>query len=377
MPSVEIVPVENRRQRHDFLNLPWQLYSNDAYWIPPLRGNQKELVGYARHPFYLQADVQTFVAYRQRRPCGRIAAIVNRAHNTQHNDRVGFFGFFEAMDDPAIANGLLDSAAAWLREREMTSIRGPCNPSLNYECGLLIDGFDSSPCFMMTYNPPYYAHLMEGWGLQKCQDMYAFWGHVDMLEKLDEKLGFIVTEASRRFKISTRRLDPSRLSDEIFLILEVYNRALINTWGFVPLSDAELKHLASSLKYLIVPEMTSIAEIDGRAVGAMFGLLDYNPRIREANGRLFPFGFLRLLWNRRAIRQVRLVSTNVVPEYQRWGVGLVLVARILPDVLAWGVQEAEFSWVLESNELSRSTLQRGGAKLTKTYRLYERPIGSA
>jgi GNAT superfamily N-acetyltransferase len=192
-----------------------------------------------------------------------------------------------------------------------------------------------------------------------------------MLEQLDKKLSFVAAESSRRFNITTRRLDASRFHQEVRMFLDIYNKSLVNTWGFVPLSDAEVDHMAKSMKHLIVPEMTSIAEIDGKPIGAMFGLLDYNPRIRDIDGRLFPFGFLRLLWNRRGIKQIRLISTNVLPEYQRWGVGLVLVARLVPDVLAWGIQEAEFSWVLESNHLSSSTLQRGGAKLYKTYRVYD------
>lgn len=376
MANLQIVPVQSRKQQKDFLNLPWTLHSKDPQWVPPLRLNQAELAGFKRHPFYLTAKSQTFVAYRDGTPCGRIAAIENEAHNRQYQDRVGFFGFFESIDDVDVARGLFQAAEQWLAGRQLTSVRGPCNPSLNYECGLLVDGFDSPPFFMMTYNPAYYGSLIEQAGYGKCQDLFAFWGHVDMLEQLDKKLDFVVSESTRRFRIETRRLDRKHFQRDVRLFLDIYNRSLVNTWGFVPMSDAEVDHMAASLKFLIVPEMTSIAEIDGKAVGAMFGLLDYNPRIRAIDGRLFPFGFLRLLWNRRKIKSVRLISTNVIPEYQKWGVGLVLVARILPDVLAWGIQEAEFSWVLESNHLSRSTLQRGGAKLSKIYRIYERAIGS-
>lgn len=376
MATLQIVPVQSRKHQKEFLNLPWTLYAKDPNWIPPLRLNQAELVNYKRHPFYLTAKIQTFLAYRDGVVCGRIAAIENEAHNRQYHDRVGFFGFFESINDVEVARGLFQAAEQWLAERQLTSVRGPCNPSLNYECGLLVDGFDSSPFFMMTYNPDYYGKLIEQAGYGKCQDMFAFWGHVDMLEQLDKKLDFVVSESTRRFRIETRRLDRKHFQRDVRLFLDIYNKSLVNTWGFVPMSDAEVDHMAASLKYLIVPEMTSIAEIDGKPVGAMFGLLDYNPRIRAIDGRLFPTGFLRLLWNRRAIKSVRLISTNVIPEYQKWGVGLVLVARILPDVLAWGIQEAEFSWVLESNHLSRSTLQRGGAKLSKIYRIYERAIGS-
>jgi GNAT superfamily N-acetyltransferase len=155
------------------------------------------------------------------------------------------------------------------------------------------------------------------------------------------------------------------------MFLDIYNQSLVGTWGYVPLSRGEVDHIGASLKHLIVPEMTSFAEVDGRPVGAVFGLLDYNPRIKQIDGRLYPFGFVRLLANRRRIKRVRLISTNVLPEYQRWGLGLVLVARLVPEALAWGIREAEFSWVLESNHLSYATLQRGGAVLAKTYRLYD------
>jgi len=253
----------------------------------------------------------------------------------------------------------------------MTSLRGPTNPSMNYECGLLIEGFDSPPTFMMTYNPPYYLKLIESCGLSKSQDMAAFWGHVDMLEGLDKKLEFIVVECKRRFNVHLRRLDRSRFDQEVRMFLDIYNQSLVGTWGFVPISEAETAHMAGALRHLIVPEMTSAAEIDGRPVGAVFGLLDYNPRIKQIGGRLFPFGFIRLLWNRKGIKRVRLISTNVIPEYQKWGVGLLIVSNFVPAVKEWGIEEAEFSWVLESNTLSYATLKRGGAKITKQYRIFD------
>jgi hypothetical protein len=172
-------------------------------------------------------------------------------------------------------------------------------------------------------------------------------------------------------------MDRRNFARDVRLFLDVYNQALVGTWGFVPLSAAELEHMATSMKHLIVPEMTTIAEIDGRTVGAQFGLLDYNPRIKQIDGRLFPFGFLRLLWNKRAIKRVRLVSTNVIPEYQKWGLGLVIASRIVPEVLAWGIQEVEFSWVLESNKLSYGTLKRGGAPISKKYRIFDYPAPPA
>jgi hypothetical protein len=198
-----------------------------------------------------------------------------------------------------------------------------------------------------------------------------------MLETLDAKLAFITEECRKRFDIKLRRMDRAHFDREARLFLDIYNQALVGTWGFVPMSEAEVSHMAASLKHLIAPEMTTIAEIEGRAVGAQFGLLDYNPRIKQIDGRLFPFGFMRLLWNKKAIKRVRLVSTNVIPEYQKWGLGLVIASRIVPDAKAWGIQEAEFSWVLESNKLSYGTLKRGGAQITKRYRIFDYPAPAA
>ena len=374
MSSVTVKPVTTRREQKQFLKLPWTIYRDDANWIPPLRLNQEELLSYRPHPFYDDAEVQTFLALRDGQVCGRVAAIVNHAHNRRYKERRGFFGFFESVDDQQVASGLLDAAAAWLAERDIRAIRGPTNPSLNYECGLLIeaaDGFDGSPTFMMTYNPLYYARLIEGYGFRKVQDLYAYWGHVDMLDTLDKKVHRIVVEVQRRFNVKLRPFDRKRFSEEVRTFLDIYNRSLGGTWGFVPLSNKESEHMGAGMRHLIVPEMTSMAEVDGKVIGSVFGMLDYNPRIRKINGRLLPFGFLRLLWNRRRIKRVRLISTNVVPEYQQWGVGPLLLHRLVPGVLDWGIQEVEFSWVLESNFLSWGTLQRGGAIRTRTYRIYD------
>jgi GNAT superfamily N-acetyltransferase len=374
MTEVVVQAVVSRQQKKQFFRLPWQLYRGDPNWIPPLRQNQLELLNFKPHPFYDKAEIQTFLALRGGEPCGRVAAIINHVYNERHHEKRGFFGFFESVDDPRVAAALFDAARHWFAERGITCLRGPANPSLNYECGLLIDGFDSPPTFMMTYNPPYYASLIESCGLQKSQDMYAYWGHVNMLQQLDKKLQFIIDEAKRRFDVKLRNLDRSIFYEDVRMFLDIYNRSLVGTWGFSPMSEREIEHASKGLKHLIVPELTAAAEVDGKMVGAVFGLLDFNPRVKRCDGRLFPFGFFRLLWNKRAIPRVRLVSTNVVPEYQKWGLGLVLLNKLLPDALAYGIQEAEFSWVLETNHLSKASLERGGAKLVKSWRMYDGEI---
>ncbi len=371
MNQIVVQRVTNSRQRKQFLQFPWTVYRNDPYWIPPLRLDEKENVGYTHNPFYDRNLIQTFLAYRGGEVVGRIGAILNQGHINRYDDRRGFFGFFESIDDQEVANGLFNAARDWFADQGIFKLRGPTNPSLNAAVGLLIDGFDSSPTFMMTYNPRYYERLIENYGFRKTQDLYAFWGHISMLPKVAEKLRPIADQIIERYNVKVRPLDKSRFLEDVNAFLSIYNRSLTNTWGFVPMSDAEVEHVGKALRLLIVPELAIFTEIDGRLVGACFGLLDYNPRIKEIDGRLFPFGFIHLLRKKSEIKKIRLISTNVLPEYQMQGLGLVLMHGIVPKAIEWGIQEAEFSWVLESNSFSRGALTKGGAKITKTYRIYD------
>ncbi|XZE43359.1 N-acetyltransferase family protein [Pirellulaceae bacterium SH467] len=374
MSHYQVSRVETRKQQKQFMELLWQLYKGDPNWIPPLRMNQEELVGFRRHPFYENAKCRPFIVEKDGKVVGRIVGIINHGHNQRYKEKRGFFGFFDCIDDQEAANQLFRAAAEYLKSEGMTDVRGPCNPSLNYELGTLVEGFDTPPTFMMTYNWPYYDKLIRGFGFEKTQDLYAFEGHIDMLDNIDPKLKFVIDEVKRRFNVTLRPASRRHFDKEIQLFLNIYNRALQSTWGFVPLTEAESKAIGFSLKFLIDPAVTSFVEVDGQPVGVGLGLPDYNPLIKKIDGKLFPFGFLRLLWGRKTIKKIRVISTNVVPEYQRWGLGLVALERMLPDCLANGIEEAEFSWVLESNDLSRGSLERAGTKRTKTYRLYDRSL---
>ena len=369
---VQVKPVNSGRERKLFLNFPWQHYQGDPNWVPPIRINQKELVNYKKHPFYDTADIQTFLAWRDGQVCGRIAAIVDHAHNKYNKDNRGMFGFFESVNDRAVSDALLDACREWMQAKGINDMRGPMNPSMNYECGLLTEGFDSPPTFMMTYNHDYYQSLIEGYGFEKSQDLFAFYGHVNMLDDLDEKLHFVANEAVKRFNLTVRPIRSGKgFKEDVRSFLRIYNESLPGQWGFVPLSEAELEHQAAGLKFLIAPEMTTIAEDETGPVGVVFGLLDYNPLVKEIDGKLFPFGFLKLLRKRKDLSRVRLISTNVLPKYQRWGLGLVLMSRLIPSAMSWGIQDAEFSWVLETNKLSRGSLESSGAQLTKRYRIFD------
>ncbi len=371
MSNLIVVPVATRRQRNQFLQYPWQLYRNDPNWIPPIRVDQKELVGYKHHPFYEKNRAQTFLAYRGGEVCGRIAAILNRVHIEYCKENRGFFGFFECVDDQQVANALFDAARTWLAEQGIHAMRGPANPGINYIWGTLVEGFDSPPTFMMAYNPPYYARLIEGYGFRKAQDLYAFWANIDMLPAASAKHEPIAQQIVERYGIRVRSLNRARFRQDVEAFLSIYNRSMVRHWGFSPMSNAEVQHMAQAMRFLLVPQLTVGAEVDGQLAGVALALLDYNPRIKKIDGRLFPFGFLRLLLGRRKIKKIRLLAANVLPEYQLLGVGLVLVRAMTPAGLEWGLDEVEYSWVAESNSLSRGSLEKGGAKRIKTYRVYD------
>lgn len=372
--KIRCEPVQTRRDRKAFLQLERQLYKNDPNWVPPIWQVRKEMVGFKSHPFYEDADAQAFLVRVGDRPVGRVLAVINHAHNRRYEEQRGFFGFYECEQNPEASEALLGGACRWLRERGMTDVRGPVHPSLNYEVGLLVQGFDSPPTFLIPYNHSYYGELIEAFGFAKVQDLYSYEAHVEILNDLDPKLMFVIEEATRRFNVKCRPLDRSRFNEDVKSFLEIYNLSLQQTWGYVPMSESEIEHQSKGLRHLIVPELTSIAEIDGEPVGAGFALLDYNQIIKQIDGRLFPFGWLRLLTGKKRIDRVRVISANVLPEYQKWGLGIVTLARILPDAMERGVQIGEFSWVLESNSLSRGTIERGGASRTKVHRIYDRSL---
>lgn len=374
MSDVVVTPVRSRRDRWSFVELPWSLYRNDPNWIPPLRNHVRELAGFKHHPFHEVAEVETFLARRGKRVVGRVAAILNHAHNKQHNERIGFFGFFESIDDQKVATALLDAVTNWLGERDITHIRGPANPSVNYEIGLLVDGFEHPPTFMMTYNPAYYERLITTYGYEKSQDLLAFLGVLDQLPEVQAKYSEMAEMALERTGATIRAIDRGNLFKEVEGFLELYNLSFVQMWGFVPMSPGEVQHTAAALRHLLIPELSLIAEVDGKQVGCIFALPDFNPVIKKIDGRLYPTGFLRLIRAKRRIKRVRVLSINVVPEYQRWGLGLSLMNALVPKSLENGLEEAEFSWVAESNTMARQGLKKGGATLEKTYRMFDKIV---
>src|ERR1041384_5090999 len=288
--AIEITPVRSARDRRQFIELPYRLYRNHPHWIAPLRIAQKDILNTRRHPFYKTSDAEMFLAKQGGRVVGRIMAIVNHAHNEFHHERVGFFGFFEVESDQQAAASLIDAARDWVRTRGAETIRGPVNPSTNYECGLLVDGFDLDPMVMMTYNPPYYSALLEGCGMQKAMDLYAFdiaasyFNHSQKLQRVAERL-------RRKSNIKVRTVNMKDFRNEVGIVRRVYNDAWSRNWGFVPMSEEEFDHMAKDLKQIVDPRVVLIAEqeLEGggrRPVGFLLAVLVFRarPRADAASG---------------------------------------------------------------------------------------------
>ena len=376
--NIDVKPVRSPGDRHRFLELPYQLYRGNAHWIAPLRMAQKDILNTKRHPFYKTSDVEVFLARRDGRVVGRIMAILNRAYNEFHNESAGFFGFFEVENDKQAAAALLDSAREWVRGRGATVIRGPVNPSTNYECALLVEGFDLDPMVMMTYNPPYYAALLEGYGMEKAMDLYAYdiaadyFNHSDKLQRVAERL-------RKKTSIRVRTVNMKDFKNEVGIIRQVYNDAWSRNWGFVPMSEEEFDHLAKDLKQIVDPRVVLIAEqvIDGskpRAVGFLLAVPDLNRALKKISGRLLPFGLLKLLWHSRSISSIRVITMGGILEFQNLGLGSILLDEIYRRGPAAGFPTGEMSWVLENNVMMNRAADLIGGRRTKTYRIYEMTV---
>jgi GNAT superfamily N-acetyltransferase len=372
--AIEVRPVAGRADLERFLRLPWRIYDGDPHWVPPLLADVRNALNPRKHPFHQHAVVATFLAWRGREVVGRIAATVNRAHNEFHQDTTGFFGLFEALDDQAAADALLATAEAWLRARGMTRVEGPMNLSTNEEVcspGVLIDGFHRPPVIMMAHSPPYYAALLERAGYARTKDLHAYW--IESPEP-PARLRRAYDRLLRDGQVSVRSLDMRNFEREVATIQAVYNSAWERNWGFVPMSDAEVVHMAAQLKPVVNPGICAIASVAGEAVGFALALPDYNMALRHVNGRLFPLGIFKLLWHRRRIDTARTITLGVTSAHRHRGIEALLITHINLAAGRSGLWRSECSWILEDNVDMRRVLERNGAVADKTYRIYDKPL---
>ncbi|HSR30617.1 MAG TPA: GNAT family N-acetyltransferase, partial [Anaerolineae bacterium] len=369
--DVRVVPVTSEEQRRQFAKFPWHIYKNDPYWVPPLYMDRLTLLNPAKHPFYEHADVQLFLAMRGEEIVGTICAHVNHLHNQTFQDKVGFFGFFEVIEDHAVAKALLDKAADWLRERGMEAIRGPESLSQNEECGLLVDGFDMPPVILMTYNPRYYQQFIEQSGFEKAQDLYA-WDILTSIfdldvQRLPRKFLRVAEQAKKRENLVVRPVDMKRFDQEVELVKHVYNLAWEQNWGFVALTENEIEHLAAEMKMILDPDLVFIAEVDGQPAGITLGLPDVYQALLKAkpqpNTWSLPFTLGKFLWHRRKVNNFRLWALGVVPEYRALGIDAALIVETARSAFAKGYQRCEMSWILESNDMMNRIIERLGGEV--------------
>ncbi|HUV86398.1 MAG TPA: N-acetyltransferase [bacterium] len=362
----------SRRALAEFIAFPYRLYRDDANWVPPLKRDVKFTFG-PKNPFWRHAERALFVARREGRVVGRVAAIQDDDYIKFAGEPCGYFGFFEAEEDGEAAAALWDAAASWLRGRGLTKFIGPMNPSTNEECAFLVEGFDRPPYIMMTHNPPYYAALAEEYGFRKARDLFAFVLGISpaRLERLER----VAARARARDPgLTVRCVNLRDFAAELRLIREVYNRAWDDNWGFVPPTPEEFDSTADRLKSLAVPELVPIAFVDGEPAGFIVTIPNYNEVLAGMGGSLGPLSLLKFLTGRRKIRSCRVMLFGVCPEYRKRGIDAVLMASNQRAALELGYREAEFSWVLEENEMTKRAAKMLGARPYKRYRIYEKEI---
>lgn len=370
--SVKQFQYNQRSHLRDFINLPDRIYQDNSNWIPPLQEDLHVLLNPQKHPFHQHADVTYFAAYRGNEIVGRLSAHVNHNHNEFHQEKTGFFGFFECINDQTVANALFEAAKNWLKDKQMTIMRGPASFSTNEECALLIDGFDQPPVLMMPYNPPYYQELMEGYGMQKAMDLFAW--YVKTSTKPSDKVIRIAEKVKKRDGITLRPINLKDFENDVLKINKIYDNAWEKNWGFVPPTDDEIAHLASEFKPILIPELALIAEVDQETVGFSLTLPDANQVLKFANGKLYPFGILKLLWYtkvQKKIDQLRMLLMGIKAGYRKRGLDSIFYLETFQRAKELGYVGGEVSWTLETNVLINRSIELMGGHHYKTYRFYE------
>lgn len=370
----QIVPLNrhSRADRERFIQVPYHIYKGDPFWVPPLIMTEHIKLSNAE-PFYDHGETQLFVAVREGRDVGRIAATKNQVHNDVHQDKVGFFGFFECENDPQAAKALLESAAEWVRQQGLDTLRGPVNLSTNHTIGLLISGDPGAPMVDMTYNPPYYQNLIENTGFTKSMDVVAHRMDVSNPATI-ERLEKMARRVESRNAVTTRPINMKKFRAEIDILKEIYNAAWEKNWGFVPLNDKEFDHSAEDLKMVVDPELVRFIFVDGKPAGFIGTVLNLNEIVIKLGGHLFPFGILKLLLGKPKIKSLRLMLMGVKKEYRKHGLETVLYSHSLKHALTKGYTSCENSWLLETNDMVIRASEFMGGREYRRYRIYDKSL---
>ena len=372
---MEIVPVTAASQRKKFIDFPHDLYANDPNYVPEIYIGQKELLSPKKNPFFKHSKVQCFLAYKNNKIVGRIAAIYNRNYNEYADRNVGFFGLYDVVDDYEVSKALLDQVVSWCATEKVTAIVGPTNFTTNDTAGLLVEGYEVPPTVMMVYNKPYYLDHLEKYGFGKSKDLLAYEVTEDEVNMKSVKLAGMLQERLGRKGITIRDLNMKKLDEEIIGVRDIYRDAWDKNWGFVPATNEEFDHLAEALKLIIDPQFVQIAEHEGKMIGFALAIPDINQiTINIKRGRLFPTGLFKLLMGKKKIKKIRIILLGVIEDYRKLGIEGVFYAKIISNGLAKGVHTAEASWILEDNEMMNKGLQNINARVSKRYRILELPL---
>ncbi len=363
----------------DFIRVPWPIYHDDPQWVPPLLMERRDHLSPRKNPYFRRAETCFWIAYRDGRAVGRISAQVNQVHLERYDDATGHFGFFEATDDPAVFRALTETAEAWLAERGMRRVTGPFSFSINEESGLLVEGFDSPPYIMMGHARPYYGPGLESCGYGKVADMVAYYYDRDMA--LPRTIERLIQRAESRDDLTVRVIDMKRYHDEVGIVIDIFNDAWSENWGFLPFSEIDGRHLADSIRPLITARNIVIAEIAGKPAAMSVILPNINRMIQDLDGRLLPFGWLKLVWRLKfqSWHSGRMPLMGVRKEYQGSSLGAALAFAVIRAHREYffferGVRESELSWVLEDNTATRHMVETLGARVNKVYRVYQKDL---
>ena len=381
MSELTITAVSSAAELMEFISFPWKVYKGNSYWVPPLISERKEFLDPGQNAFFEHARAKYFIARRGGESVGTIAAFTNEKYNEFQGVNLGFFGFFEVLEDPEAALSLLSAAEDWVREAGHDSILGPAQFSTNDEAFLLIDGFDDPPRALMTYNPPYYKDYIEAAGLKKAMDVWAYSISVpDFMQNVPEKLVRVAEKVRERFNLHIRPIRMKEFEAEVERFKVVYNSSWERNWGFVPMTDAEIDHLAAGLKPIIDPDLVLMVEVDGKVVGSSLSIPDMNQALLPAYprpGKPEALTMVQLFWNwkvRRKVKWLRVVALGVLPQYRAKGVDALMYLETAKRAAPKGYKWAEMSWILETNEMMNRSIRMLGGEVYKTYRMFEKPV---
>ncbi len=371
--DIEVLEVQTSSDLMIFLKIPMDIYKDDPHWVPPLFSERKSFFDKEKHPFYRAAKTRLFVARKNGTYVGRIATCINFNHNEFHEEKTGFFGFFDVIEDYSVAEVLFRVALITIKGEGMEQMIGPANFSTNHEVGMLIEGYDHDPNVMCTYNYPYYNDFAEKFGFRKAKDLVGFLMEPTAALRRDPRMQRVADVLRRRARVNMRTLRMDRFDEEVDIINGVYNQAWSRNWGFVPMSEAEFKQSAQDFKQIVDPELVLIAEVDGRAIGFCMALPNVNQVLKYLNGRLFPFGLLKLFWHtkiKNKIDSVRLITFGLIPEYWKRGIDNLFYLDTFKACVERGYKWGELSWILEDNFPMVRAAELMGAQQYKRWRMY-------